>query len=89
MIDALRIYCHTIYSSMRGGSKCERVAVYVCVWLGGGGCSMYHPDVASSPLSPACQATTVAAVVNPQTAGMWIKKFSPPRIQNQITLVPD
>lgn len=38
-------------------------------------------------LSPADQAT-VAAVVNPQTAGMWIEKFSQPRIQDQITLVP-
>lgn len=43
MRDALRMSCHTKYSSKRGGSGFKGLALYVCGVL-------YHPDMASSLL---------------------------------------
>lgn len=39
-------------------------------------------------LLSAAYPATVAIVVSPQTAGMWIAKFSQPRIQDQVPVVP-
>lgn len=66
------------YSAAEGGRKCDRVAVCVCAvspWRG-------------LLISLLPYQATVATVVNPQTAGMWIAKFSQPRIQDHISLVP-
>lgn len=60
-----------------------RELLCVCVCVGGCCITLTWP-----PLLSAAYQATVAAVVNPHTAGMWIEKFSQPRIQDQITLVP-
>lgn len=81
-----------IQYSGAGGSVCGSVGV--CVWFSWCVCAcvrrvLYHPDVASSSLHCLQYQATVATVVDPQTAGMWIEKFCQPRSQDRISPVPN